>query len=263
MKYLLVAIISFLVFVGSIYKYFLVRKFPEEAVVEKALDGDTVKIEDGRLVRYIGINAPETRKKQEGDWIYDPEPFAEKAKFFNQNLVKGKKVRLEYDTRKKDVHNRLLAYVYAGNVFVNGEIIRQGYALSYFFPPNLKYADKLLSLEQEARENNRGFWFYVKSHPISFVDAGTHIGEIRMVEGRVRDTYRGEKVIRLNFGPDWRRDFHVTIFLNMLDRFKSQGISPTSYYKGKRVRVSGSIKEFDGCPEIAITDPSQIEVLEN
>lgn len=263
MKYLLVAIIALLIFALSIYKYFLVRKFPKEAVVERVIDGDTVEIEGGHIVRYIGIDAPEIRRKDKEDWIYDPQPFAKEAKFLNQKLVEGKKVKLEYDTKRKDKYNRLLAYIYIGNVFVNGKIIREGCALTYIFPPNIKYANQLVKAEKEAKDNNRGFWPSVKFHPISSVKAGDYIGKIKIVEGRVRDVYKGERVIRLNFGTDWKSDFHVTIFRNMLDRFEAQGISPISYYKGKKIKVRGLIKNFDGCPEIVIDDPSQIEVLIN
>jgi len=262
MKYLIIAIIAFLIFILSIYKYSISIGFPEKAMVEKVIDGDTVMIAGSRLVRYIGIDAPEIRRREGKNWIYDPQPFAREAKFLNQKLVEEKKVRLKYDVKKKDTYDRLLAYVYVGDVFVNGEIISKGYALTYIYPPNVKNASLLIRLQKKAKDNNRGFWPNVKSHPISFAKAGDYIGKIKMVEGRVRNVYKGEKVVRLNFGTNWKTDFHVTIFRNMINRFETQGASPVGYYKNRGVKVWGLIKDFDGCPEIAIDDPSQIEVLE-
>jgi len=231
-------------------------------MVEKVIDGDTVMIAGSRLVRYIGIDAPEIRRREGKNWIYDPQSFARKAKFLNQKLVEGKKVRLKYDVEKKDIYDRLLAYVYVGNVFVNGEMISRGYALTYIYPPNVKNASLLIKLQKKAKDNNRGFWPNVKSHPIFFAKTGDYIDKIKMVEGRVQNVYKGEKVIRLNFGTNWKTDFHVTIFRNMINRFETQGISSIGYYKNKRVRVWGLVKDFYGCPEIVIDDPSQIEVLE-
>jgi len=262
MKYLLIAIIAFLISILSIYKYSVFKKFPEEAMVEKVIDGDTIMTTGDQLFRYIGIDAPEIRRREGKNWIYDPQPFAREAKFLNQKLVEGKKVRLKYDVEKKDAYDRLLAYVYVGDVFVNGEIISKGYALTYIYPPNVKNSSLLIKLQKKAKDNNQGFWPKVKSYPISFAKAGDYIGEIKMVGGRVQNVYKGEKAIRLNFGTNWKTDFHVTIFRNMINRFETQDISSISYYKNKRVRVWGLVKDFYGCPEIVIDDPSQIEVLE-
>lgn len=262
MKYLLVAIIAFVIFIFSLYKYLVISRFPKEATVEEVIDGDTIRITGGYFVRYIGINAPEVGRKQEEKWVYDPQPFAEEAKALNQKLVEGKRVRLKYDVVKKDKYGRLLAYIYVEDILVNAQMISQGYALTYIFPRNVKHANLLVRLQKEAKENDRGFWPEVKSHPIPPDKAVEYIGRIKVLEGKVRNIYKGKKVIRLNFGSGYKPDFCITIFTNMVNRFESQGISPASYYKEKKVRVWGLIKEFEGHPEMVIDDPSQIEVLE-
>ena len=66
--------------------------------VKQVYDGDTVLLEDGRRVRYLGINAPEFR-----------EPFYLKAKRFNESLVQGREIRLEFDVERADAYDRLLA----------------------------------------------------------------------------------------------------------------------------------------------------------
>ena len=69
-------------------------------------------------------------------------------------------MRLEFDVEKRDKYGRLLAYVFISNgqLFLNAEIIKQGYAEVMIIPPNLKYADYFQGLYQEARENKRGLW---------------------------------------------------------------------------------------------------------
>ena len=89
----------------------------------KVIDGDTVMLENGDIVRYLGIDAPPLKKSEGG-----PEFYAREAVRQNKSMVLLKKVRLEFDVEKKDHEGRLLAYVYVKNVFVNGELVRLGCA---------------------------------------------------------------------------------------------------------------------------------------
>ncbi len=132
---------------------------PRRAVglkVVKVVDGDTIVLSDGRTVRYIGIDTPE-----------QGEPFYEAAKNFNRKLVQGKTVELEFDLERYDRYGRLLAYVFVRDktgrrIFVNAEMVRNGFARIYTKPPNVKYADLFLRLQEEARTNNRGLWAVYK-----------------------------------------------------------------------------------------------------
>jgi micrococcal nuclease len=72
--------------------------------------------------------------------------------------VAGQTVRLEWDVERRDRYGRLLTYVYVGDLMVNAELVRQGYAQVATFPPNVKYQDLFLRLQREAREAKRGLW---------------------------------------------------------------------------------------------------------
>lgn len=119
----------------------------EAARVALVVDGDTVELADGRRVRYIGVNTPET-----------DQPYAADAETFNSALVAGRAVWLETDAQVSDSYGRLLAYVWVGDTFVNLELVRQGYAYAYTVPPNVRYADAFARAGQEARETGRGLW---------------------------------------------------------------------------------------------------------
>lgn len=122
---------------------------PETARVTRVIDGDTIVIEGGYHVRYIGIDTPEREQ-----------PYYEEAKQYNEELVDGKTVRLEKDVTNKDRFDRLLRYVYVGSVFVNAELVRQGYAQVYpkeRYPDN-KHYDLLKEAETEAKEAEKGIW---------------------------------------------------------------------------------------------------------
>ena len=115
--------------------------------VVEVIDGDTVKIDTGEKVRYIGIDTPE-----KGELFY------EECKKKNEELVLGKEVGLERDVSITDKYGRLLAYVWVGDLMVNSEMVRTGYAHAYTYPPDVKYSDLFVKLEREARENEYGLW---------------------------------------------------------------------------------------------------------
>ena len=123
---------------------------PDTARVVEVIDGDTIVIEGGYLVRYIGIDTPEVYPKAEA--------FGKEAWQANRTLVEGKQVRLEQDVSQTDRYGRLLRYVYVGDIFVNAELVRQGLAQAQAYPPDTKYQDYLEQMEEEAREAGRGIW---------------------------------------------------------------------------------------------------------
>ncbi len=131
---------------------------PRQAAVGRVIDGDTIELVNGERVRYIGIDAPEIRRKVKGRWIESPEPFAIQAFEKNRRLVGDRTVRLELDRQTRDRHNRLLAYVYAGDRFVNAELVSAGYAVVRIYPPNDRFSERLRNLETEARAKRRGLW---------------------------------------------------------------------------------------------------------
>ena len=121
--------------------------------VIRVFDGDTMEIEGGQKVRYIGIDTAEMDDKDPTKLCY-----AKKAFEKNKELVEDKEVRLEKDLSETDKYGRLLRYVYIGDVFVNDYLVRNGFAGVTTYPPDIKFKDQFLEAEKEARENNRGLW---------------------------------------------------------------------------------------------------------
>jgi len=118
--------------------------------VVEVIDGDTITIEGGYRVRYIGIDTPE---------VYPvAEDFGIEAWEANRALVEGKEVHLERDVSETDRYGRLLRYIYVNGIFVNAELVRLGLAEAKAYPPDTKYQDYLGELETEAREAERGMW---------------------------------------------------------------------------------------------------------
>lgn len=119
------------------------------AKVTRVIDGDTIVIDTGQKVRYIGMNTPE---------VETSECFATEATQINKNLVLGKEIKLEKDVSDVDKYGRLLRYVYIGDTFVDDYLLKNGYAKIMTVPPDIKYKDEFLQSEKYARENNLGLW---------------------------------------------------------------------------------------------------------
>jgi len=128
-------------------------------LVTKVVDGDTFWADDGTTkglkIRLIGVDAPESRNTFKKKVGY----FGKEAKTYLTNLLNGKRVRLEYDLNRTDQYGRTLAYVYLQDgTFVNAELVKNGFAMVMTVPPNVKFSDEFVKLQQEARENKRGLW---------------------------------------------------------------------------------------------------------
>lgn len=110
-------------------------------------DGDTIYLNDGRDIRYIGIDTPEIG-----------EPYYTEATNRNKELVFGKEVLIEYDQQKIDPYGRLLAYVFVNDDLVNLKLVEEGYARAKIFFPDKKYSQLLQEAEKKAQARKIGIW---------------------------------------------------------------------------------------------------------
>ncbi|MCX7857658.1 MAG: thermonuclease family protein [Deltaproteobacteria bacterium] len=171
-----------------IFSVFLYPAQAKEFIVTKIIDGDTIQLDNGEIVRYIGVDAPELRTKEGVSEFY-----ARQAAQYNKKLVFLKKVRLEYDIERIDPNGRTLAYVYVKNLFVNAELIRQGYARAIVKPPNVRYKDLFLSLQEKAMKEEKGLWQEKKPDTESY-----YIGNKRTYVFHRPSCKYGEKVSENN-----------------------------------------------------------------
>ena len=127
---------------------------PARVLVHSVSDGDTVVLEGGKRVRYLGIDAPEVAHEgRPGD------PLGDRAARYNRNLVSGRWVTLEFERERQDDYGRLLAYVFLEDgTLVNRELVRQGLAYLCSKQRPLRYWDRLLDAQRRAIEERRGLW---------------------------------------------------------------------------------------------------------
>jgi micrococcal nuclease len=138
-----------------------IRSLEPNAVVDFVIDGDTIDvIIDGReeRVRLTGIDTPEKARR---DGSAPEECFAEAATDFAIELLPiGTPVQLVRDVVARDDFGRMLAYVYRADdgIFVNYEIVRQGYAQPLTIPPNVEFSELMVEAARNAEADNVGLW---------------------------------------------------------------------------------------------------------
>ena len=131
------------------------------ATVEFVIDGDTVDVlVDGKeeRIRLTGIDTPEKARRDTGA---PAQCFGDEATAFTESLLPvGTPVRLERDIVGRDDYGRILAYVYRASdgIFVNYEIVRQGYAQPLTIPPNVTFSELMVQAARDAEAVNAGLW---------------------------------------------------------------------------------------------------------
>lgn len=130
------------------------------ATVAHVVDGDTIDVEIGgrtERVRLTGIDTPETKKPNSPVECWGPEASA----FTTSLLPVGTVVRIERDVVGRDDYGRLLGYVYLvdrSDLFVNLEIVEQGFAQPLTIEPNSTFATEIAAAAQRAERSDRGMW---------------------------------------------------------------------------------------------------------
>ncbi len=127
--------------------------------VIRSIDGDTIIIsynDVNEKVRLIGVNTPESvdpRKKVEC--------FGKEASLYTKSLLENRKVRIEFDATqdRRDKYGRLLAYIFRDDgLFVNQEIIKNGYGYEYTYKYRYKYENIFKKFQNDASLQKLGLW---------------------------------------------------------------------------------------------------------
>jgi micrococcal nuclease len=234
-------------------------EFLRSAHVRVVVDGDTLILTDGSVVRLVGIMAPRLPFGREE---IPQQPFAQEARDALDALVWDQKIDLYIGGTSPDRHGRILAHVFTQDgTCVQAELLDQGMARTYTFADNRAVIDLMLEHETQARAMAVGMW----SHPFFQIrDAGepglVPVDTFELIEGRIVEVAEFDRRIYLNFGDDWRQDTTVTVSPNNRSIFADADVDFAAL-EGKKIRVRGWTQWYNG-PVIEIDHPEQIEVLE-
>jgi endonuclease YncB( thermonuclease family) len=235
-----------------------------EATVTRIVDGETIALDDGSVVRLIGALAPRARDAGAAAAAWPPETDTIKTL---SDLVLGKKVGLAFSGRRTDRYGRLLAHVFlkkvGGDEWVQGALLAGGHARAYGLTQSFACGRELLAHEELARRARRGLWANGVYATLSARRPDALMaqrGNYERVIGSVVSVGRTKGATYLNFSNDWKTDFTARIGKSVLaanpdfDR-SLDGLS------AKTVIVRGWIERRNG-PLIDVADPSQVEILD-
>lgn len=148
--------------------------------VKRVVDGDTLRLVDGRSVRLIGINTPELGHKGQ-----TAEPFAVAAQRRLQDLLDASdgRVGLQYGAQRHDRYGRTLAHVFDGaGRNIEAQLLASGLGYQIAIAPNLALLDCQLAAQQFAREQGAGVW----RQPVLQAPEELTRGGFRQIKVRVR-----------------------------------------------------------------------------
>ncbi|MBN2720296.1 MAG: thermonuclease family protein [Proteobacteria bacterium] len=216
--------------------------------VTNVVDGDTMVVQGGDRIRFLGIDAPEKG-----------EEYADKARERVQELVKGP-VDL-FLCEDKDDYGRYLGVVMIKDSNVNLTLLQEGLARPMLIPPcgNPVAMDVLLA-SGPALLSRKGIYSGESFEWVEHENAREKIGRQAVVRGRILNLHRGKRAWHLNFGQDYKTDFTAVLFPEGRSHFRNLGLDPADLV-GREVLVLGKVKEYDG-PEIIIQRPEQIIPLQ-
>jgi len=126
-----------------------ITKLPKSAVVKRVIDGDTVELFNGTVLRYVGITAPE-----------QGELFEKESTELNRLLVEGKEIKLEYDNYTSDKFGRILAYPIINGTNVSIELVSKGMAELVIYQKRKPFIHQvqLLEAQEQAKKQKLGIW---------------------------------------------------------------------------------------------------------
>lgn len=243
----------------------------EKGTVSRVLDGDSLMLENGLIVRLAQIEAPQIKfDSDEGN----------RAKQFLENLVIGKRVTLKYGGLKRDKMGRALAqvtYTDSNNdeTWVNLEILLGGFARVHTYIDNRKEVGAFWAAEREARKSLKGIWANPK-YQVRHGDAPDLIGAqgtFQLVEGKVVKAETIGSIARLCFGKDPEKDFCALIPKASWELFDG-GINTIAGFEGWNLRIRGRVAAAKPAhtsssgkqylahgPQIWLDHPEQIEFI--
>lgn len=238
--------------------------------IDKIIDGETILLQDGKIIRLLGLKWPLV---MDGDSIQLSSP--ESAERLTQRLPASTEIML-YQTRngKTGRVNRmghLLAHVVVKKTdeWINGDLVAQGLAYAATDESNPEMADQLYILEERARQTKTPLWQGpygllraedAEKRNGPFQDAINGNGSFRVVEGIVNRSGTASNNLYLNFGKDRHKDFTVQITPAIRKTLAHNGIDPMGL-AGKKVRVRGWLRFYDG-PYMELETPERIEILD-
>jgi len=212
----------------------------ESARVNHVYDGDTVRLEDGRKVRLIGIDTPEVFSKKRAI-ASDIKDSGERAKAALQKQLKltNNRVSLSYGKQRFDRYGRTLAHVFLSNGRnLQAWLISKGYAIAFTIPPNDKMSHCYIKQELLAQQSQSGIWQMTQYQVKRSYQLSGDVQGLHRLQGKVSRVL--ERKNRLSLILDEKVE--LNIYKEDLYLFNKYQLSQL---QNKAIRVRGWVKRIN------------------
>ncbi|UOA10654.1 thermonuclease family protein [Methylobacter sp. S3L5C] len=219
--------------------------------VKTVYDGDTIELENGKKIRFLGINTPEIQHRDK-----PAEAGGEEAKAWLLGKLKNTKVRLEFDIEKTDKYGRILAYLFTEKKeHINLSLVKAGLATVSIYPPNLRYVNELVAAGNAAEQAKSGIWQRPEyaAIPVGSLTESVHHGWTRLA-GKVVSIRNTSKSVYLVFSSQ----FEARIERQWLSLFPD-----VNEYVGKTVEVRGWLSKNRKQFSVLIRHPSALRQIDS
>ncbi len=170
--------------------------------LKRVIDGDTLELQSGQVIRLLGINTPEVQSRYR-----DGEAGGEKAKEWLKETLSQPELFIEYDQQQRDKYDRALAHCFLPDGrYLNAMLIEQGLASLTLIPPNLRYSDKLIAAQNKAEQAEKGLWslsdYQVKR--LSELKTGKNYRGWQRIKLKLKSIKYGKKTVFLEANTHFR-----------------------------------------------------------
>jgi endonuclease YncB( thermonuclease family) len=219
--------------------------------VESIFDGDTIRLRDRRVIRFIAINAPELAHDGRA-----AEPLALAAKTaLMQYLPVGSRVGLRYDEEHTDHYQRVLAHVFdSQGRNISAVLLREGYGFAIAVPPNLWQSSCYYQQEAIAHTASLGVWGIDYYQPKNAQTLRSRTGGFYRVTGRVKHIGNSKRSVWLEMGDG----FAVRIPRKALQYFAAE---PIASWRDKVITVRGWARFYNHQLNMTLTHPAMVEAI--
>jgi endonuclease YncB( thermonuclease family) len=243
-------------------------RIDETSSVSRVIDGDTLRLKDGRLIRFIGINTPELGRDGRPD-----EPQAVEAKHFlesvlqgptSKNAIAGKTMRvgLRYGSERKDRYGRTLAHVYTSTgESVEARLLSAGMAAYIVVTPNVWNGQCYRAAENQARKHLKGVWSNIY-RPLPAAEVPRDARGFRVISGKVVQVGESKRSVWLNFTRSTAAGQHegVAVRISRKELHYFTDMDPRQL-EGKQIVVRGWVYPYKNQTVLPLHHPLALEVV--
>jgi micrococcal nuclease len=206
-------------------------------------------LSDGRAVLLEGIRLP-----QQGD---SPRFLIDQAMAALTEMTRADPVTFTATPPKEDRYDRIRAQGFSKQ-WLQMALLEQGLARVAISPDRNECAPDFYEVESRARAKRAGIWALSSTQPKAPREMAKTTGTFQLVDGWVTNVANANGRVFIDFGSNGQHSFSAIIAPEDRRAFRDFDFDALN---ARHIRIRGIVQDYRGRPQIALSNPQQIEVL--